>query len=103
MGEALGVEAGYDMMKVSTTVVDVNNVQNKHAVTSLFVDNLELKGDINAELAMSATLYVDGASLLAPGEASGSLSGHNQSNSRYGLYVAGEDANNQILGKLYVK
>ena len=99
----LGVTAGYNLMKISTNIIDLKGVANKHLISSLFVDNVELKGQPLSSIRMTATLYVDGPSVLASGESEGAVSGHNASTSKYALYVAGEDANNQIIGKLFVK
>ena len=42
--EQLGVTSGYNMMKIATTIVDIKDVANPHLVSSLFVDNVEMKG-----------------------------------------------------------
>ena len=101
--EQLGVTSGYNMMKIATTTVDIKDVANPHLVSSLFVDNVEMKGEALSSIGLSATLFIDGPSTLAAGQSSGAISGHNASTSKYALYVAGENANNQIIGKLFVK
>ena len=101
--QQLGVTSGYNMMKVATTIVDIKDVANPHLVSSLFVDNVEMKGEALSSIGMTATLFIDGPSTLAAGQSSGAISGHNASTSKYALYVAGENANNQIIGKLFVK
>ena len=101
--QQLGVVSGYNMMKVATTTVDIKNVANPHLISSLFIDNVEMKGEALSSIGLSATLYIDGPSTLAAGQSPGAISGHNASTSKYALYIAGENANNQIIGKLFVK
>ena len=92
----------YDVMKIHETELTLSSTNNA-MLTSLHVDNMQLKGSQGVSLNMAATLYVDGSAIVPTDESSLSISGFNTSTTNYGLYVAGDTSYNQVRGKLFVK